>query len=359
MKATVSDGGILEKLAFMNTLELMSGMGHEQVTFCRDDAAGYRGIIAIHSTRLGPAVGGTRLRRYGQEEDALVDALRLSRGMTYKNAVAGLPMGGGKAVILAPSRVQDREALFRAHGRFIDRFGGRFLTGEDVGTSPADMEYIAKETKYVGGRLAHGGDPSPFTALGVLCGIQAAAQWRWGSCDLKGKRVALQGCGHVGYLVAKNLNEAGAKLLVADIDGERAARAAADFEAIRVEPEVIYDAAADIFSPCALGGVLNDRTIPRLRVEIVAGAANNQLLEDRHGDALEARGMLYAPDYVINAGGVISGASMFGWSADRIDARVRSIHERLLEVFEIARAAGIPAHVAADRYAERRLETAN
>lgn len=341
----------------MNILERMSRMGHEQVLFCQDEGSGYRGILAIHSTRLGPAVGGTRLWRYDKEEDAVVDALRLSRGMTYKNAAAGLDMGGGKAVILAPPQIHDREPLFRAHGRFIERLGGRFLTGEDVGTSPADMEYIAKETRFVGGLLGHGGDPSPFTALGVLCGIRAAAQWRWGSCDLRGKTVAVQGCGHVGYLVAKNLKEAGATLVVADVDEDRAGRAATDFEARRVAANAIYDAAADIFAPCALGGILNDETIPRLRVEIVAGAANNQLLEDRHGDALEARGILYAPDYVVNAGGVISGASMFGWSPEQIEARIRGVHERLLEVFDIARTGGIPTWLAADRYAEHRLRT--
>jgi len=291
----------------MDLFQSMSDMGHEQVLFCRDVASGYSGIIAIHSTRLGPAVGGTRFWNYATEEEALIDALRLSRGMSYKCAIAGVPLGGGKSIILRDSKNIDREKLFRAHGRFVERFGGRYITAEDVGTTPADMATIALETSYVGGLEGKGGDPSPWTSLGVYRAMQASAMHRWGNDDLQGKRVAIQGCGNVGYNLAKELHSAGAKLIVSDVDSAKVERLVTELDAIGVRPDEIYANEADIFAPCALGGIINDVTLPQLKVGIVCGGANNQLLEARHGDELEQRGIHYVPDYVANGGGVLSG----------------------------------------------------
>lgn len=333
-------------------------MGHEQVVFNSDPASGYRGIIAVHSTVLGPAVGGTRFWNYASEEEAMVDALRLSRGMTYKCAIANMPLGGGKSIIIGDNKTQDRERLFRAHGRFVDRLGGRYITAEDVGTSAADMEYIALETKHVGGLAGEGaGDPSPWTALGVFRSMQAAAKHRWGSDDLRGKRVAIQGCGNVGYNVAKELHAAGAQLLVSDVDPERVNRAVADFNARPVSSDAIYSAEADIFAPCALGGIISDQTVPQLKVSIICGAANNQLLEERHGDEIEAKGILYAPDYVANGGGVLSGgADLFEWPVEKVRERVLGIYDTVLAVFEVAKAEGVATWKAADILAERRLQ---
>lgn len=336
--------------------ESMAEMGHEQVVFCQDASSGYRGIIAIHSTVLGPAVGGTRLWNYASEEEALVDALRLSRGMTYKCAVAGLPWGGGKSIILDDGKPKDREKLFRAHGRFVDRFGGRYVTAEDVGTSPADMELIALETSHVGGLIGKGGDPSPWTALGVFRSMQASAQYRWNSDDLQGKRVAIQGCGNVGFNLAKQLREAGAQLIVSDVDQEKVSRAIEELGAESATTDAIFSVDADILAPCALGGIINDQTIPMIKAEIVCGAANNQLLEPRHGDALEDRSILYAPDYVANSGGVLSGGfELFGWTNEKVRAEVLAIYDTLLSVFAIAKAEDIPTYKAADSLAERRL----
>lgn len=337
---------------------MMSDMGHEQVVFNSDPASGYRGIIAVHSTVLGPAVGGTRFWNYASEEEAIVDALRLSRGMTYKCAIANMPLGGGKSIIIGDNKTQDRERLFRAHGRFVDRLGGRYITAEDVGTSAADMEYIALETKHVGGLAGEGaGDPSPWTALGVFRSMQAAAKHRWGSDDLRGKRVAIQGCGNVGYNVAKELHAAGAQLLVSDVDPERVNRAVADFNARPVSSDAIYSAEADIFAPCALGGIISDQTVPQLKVSIICGAANNQLLEARHGDEIEAKGILYAPDYVANGGGVLSGgADLFEWPVEKVRERVLGIYDTVLAVFEVAKAEGVATWKAADILAERRLQ---
>jgi leucine dehydrogenase len=335
---------------------MMAEMGHEQVVFCKDAPSGYRGIIAVHSTALGPAVGGTRFWNYATEEEALIDALRLSRGMTYKCAAAGVPLGGGKAIIISDTKAQDREKLFRAHGRFVERLGGRYITAEDVGTSAGDMEYIALETSYVGGLAGKGGDPSPWTAVGVFRAMQAAAKYRWGSDDLSGKRITVQGCGNVGYNLAKELHAVGAQLIVADVNPEKVMRPVEEFGAASVSPDSIYAADADVLAPCALGGIINDQTICELKVEIVCGGANNQLLEPKHGDALEDRGILYAPDYVVNAGGVFSGgADLFGWPSERVRASVLGIYDTLLAVFQIAKGQGIPTYKAADELAERRL----
>jgi leucine dehydrogenase len=323
---------------------------------CHDRASGYRGIIAIHDTTLGPALGGTRFWHYATDAEAIVDALRLSRGMTYKNAVAGLNLGGGKSVIIGDNRTPNREMIFRAHGRFVDSLGGRYVTAEDVGTSTGDMDFVHMETDYVAGLAGASGDPSPVTAHGVFRAIQATASYRWGSDSLEGKTVAVQGCGNVGAHLARELHQAGAKLIVADIDPERVKRVTGATGARAVSTDEIYGQQADIFAPCALGGGVNDRTLPQLRVEIVAGAANNQLLEDRHGDELEAKGILYAPDYVANAGGVINVYSeLAGWSRERSLRKADEIYHTVLNVFEIAKQDGIPTYRAADRLAERRI----
>lgn len=325
---------------------------HERVLFCRDPEAGYRGVIALHSTVAGPAAGGTRLWAYATEEEAVEDALRLSRGMTYKNVLAGLPLGGGKSVILREEGM-DREAVFRAHGRFVERLGGRYLTAEDVGTSPADMAIIRRETAHVAGVTV---DPSPRTAHGVARAMRAAAFHRWGSDDLAGRTVAIQGCGNVGFHLALELREMGAGLVVTDVDPGRVRRTVEATGARAVEPEAIFDVQADVFSPCALGGVLNPGTIPRLAVEIVAGAANNQLRDPEDGDRLHARGILYVPDYVANAAGVIGGcAEILGWSGETTRERVERIYETLLEVLHLAAEHEVPPHAAADRLVERRL----
>jgi leucine dehydrogenase len=345
------------KPASRQLFELMSEMGHEQVVMCHDKASGYRSVIAIHDTTLGPALGGARFWKYGSDEEAIVDALRLSRGMTYKNAVAGLNLGGGKAVIIGDNRTTQRELLFRAHGRFVDSLGGRYITAEDVGTSTADMDFVHMETDYVTGLEAKSGDPSPVTAHGVFRAIQASATHRWDSENLEGRAIAVQGLGHVGYYLCKELSDAGAKIIGTDIDATRVDAVVKAFGVKPVEPGEIYGVKADIFAPCALGAILNDQTIPQLKVEIVAGGANNQLLEERHGDLLEERGILYAPDYVANAGGVINVYSeLAGWTSARALRKADEIYDTLLGVFEIAREQGIPTYQAADRLAERRIK---
>ena len=341
----------------MQLFDTIASMGHEQLVICNDSSAGYRGIIAVHSTTLGPALGGTRFWQYASDEEAIVDALRLARGMTYKNAVAGLNLGGGKSVIIGNNKTADREMIFRAHGRFVESLGGRYITAEDVGTSTADMDFVHMETKNVSGLAGRSGDPSPVTAHGVFRAIQASAKERWGSDELSAKTVSLQGAGHVGYYLAKELHEAGASLVVTDIDAERVKQVVAEFGARSVAPEEIYGVQADIFAPCALGGIINDRTIPQLRCEIVAGAANNVLLEERHGVALEDKSILYAPDYVANAGGVINVYSeLAGWSSARAFRKADEIYDTILKVFAIAKHDTVPTFVAADRLAEQRIK---
>ncbi|MEP6905986.1 MAG: Glu/Leu/Phe/Val dehydrogenase [Gemmatimonadales bacterium] len=341
----------------MNLFDTLAEMGHEEIAMGSDPKSGYRGIVAIHSTKLGPALGGTRFWSYATDDEAIVDALRLSRGMTYKNAVAGLHLGGGKSVIIGDNRTTDREEIFRAHGRLVESLGGRYITAEDVGTSTADMDFVHLETKHVAGLAHASGDPSPVTAHGVFRAVQASARARWGSDDLTGKVVAIQGCGSVGRYLAGELHEAGAKLFVTDIYPERAQRVADETGATIVGPGGIYSVAADIFAPCAMGGIINDETIPQLKVEIVAGGANNQLLEPRHGDILEQRGLMYAPDYVANAGGVINVyGEIAGWDAEHALQKADEIYDTILGVYEIARAENIPSYQAADKMAERKLE---
>ena len=334
----------------------MQTLGHEQVLLSHDPSCGYLGIIAIHDTTLGPALGGTRFWQYASTDEAVTDALRLARGMTYKSAVAGINLGGGKSVIIGDNKRADREALFRAHGRFIETLGGRYITAEDIGTSPADMEYIKLETDHVAGLLGLSGDPSPVTGYGVYVGMKAAARERWGSDSLAGKTVAVQGAGKVAYYLMQHLHAEGASIIVTDIDTEKVRRAVQEFSASPVSPDAIYDQDADIFSPNALGATINDATLPRLKVQIIAGGANNQLAEDRHGDELEKRGTLYAPDYVINGGGVINVyGELHRWPVERAKKKAGEIYETLLRIFEIARQERMPTYRAADRLAEQRI----
>jgi leucine dehydrogenase len=342
----------------MEIFELLADHDHEQLVFCHEPSSGYRGMIAIHNTTLGPALGGTRYWRYKTEADALVDVLRLSRGMTYKAAVAGLALGGGKSVVLADHGSYEREAIFRAHGRFVESLKGRYITAEDVGTSPADMDYIHLETEHVVGLQGRSGDPSPVTAYGVYRGIKACAKVTYGSDSLAGKTVAVQGCGHVGYYLCSYLHEEGARLVVTDIDSEKVKRVVDEFRARAVGLDEIYGIQAEVFAPCALGAVINDGTIKQLKVQVVAGGANNVLAEERHGDLLQERGILYAPDYVINAGGLINvNSELEGWSAERAKRKAGEIYDTLLRLFDLAKTEGLPTYRAADRLAERRIES--
>lgn len=335
---------------------------HEQVVFCFDEVTGLKAIIGIHDTTLGPALGGCRMWHYRSEADALNDVLRLSRGMTYKSAAAGLNLGGGKAVIIGDSKSQKNEVLFRAYGRFVQGLGGRYITAEDVGTSVEDMEWVRMETDSVVGisrALGGSGDPSPFTALGVFESMKASLKWTTGSESLAGKTVAVQGVGHVGYHLVKSLSEAGARVFVTDIDTEAVKRVVTEFSGVEgVGLDAIYDVDCDIFAPCALGAVVNDTTIPRLKASIVCGCANNQLAdEDVHNKALWDRGILYAPDYVVNAGGLINVAhELDGYNTERATHKVRAIYDITSRVFNIARNEDITTLVAANRLAERRID---
>ncbi|HVS01621.1 MAG TPA: Glu/Leu/Phe/Val dehydrogenase [Thermoanaerobaculia bacterium] len=346
----------------MPFFEQIESMGHERVVICSNPDVGLKAIIAVHSTTLGPGLGGVRMWKYKSDEEALVDALRLARGMTYKAAAAGLNLGGGKAVILGDSKKEKSEALFRAFGRYVESLGGLYITAEDVGTDMEDMELILTETRWVTGvSPAHGGsgDPSPVTAYGTLQGITAAVRWKYGEPELAGRSVAIQGLGSVGHHLAGYLVERGAKVFGCDIDPDALSQA----EEMGVEivpPDDIYGVDCDIFAPCALGAVLNDRTIPRLRCDIVAGAANNQLeQEQRDADLLTERGILYAPDFVINAGGLINvyNELLGHYNQERALRMTRTIYLNLTRVFDIAEHDGITTALAADRLAEERLAT--
>ncbi|MFQ5955799.1 MAG: Glu/Leu/Phe/Val dehydrogenase dimerization domain-containing protein [Kiloniellales bacterium] len=331
---------------------------HEQVVFCNIPSSGLRAIIAIHNTARGPAVGGCRMWPYESEDDALKDVLRLSRGMTYKAAIAELPFGGGKSVIIGNPSTDKIERLFRALGVCVESLGGRYIVAEDVGTSPADMEWVRKQTRHVAG-IAEGGsgDPSPATAHGVYHGIRAAVHHRLGRDSLDGIAVAVQGLGQVGSGLCRLLAADGVRLVVTDIDAEAVSPAVNGLGASAVEPEAIYGAQVDVFAPCALGAIINDETVPRLKAAIVAGSANNQLAEDRHGEALRRRRILYAPDYVINAGGIIDIAHEGpGYSKVEMFAQVARIHDTLMKIFARAEADGVPTNQAADRLAEQRFK---
>ena len=343
----------------MNIFDTMRELDHEQLVFCHEPSIGYRGLIAIHNTTLGPALGGTRYWQYQSEQDAVVDALRLARGMTYKAALAGLAHGGGKSVIIRPRHRFDRVALFRAFGRFIEDLRGHYITAEDSGTGLEDMEIVRTVTKHVTGiEPSHGGsgDPSPFTALGVRRGIEACVKFRLGRDTLEGVHVAVQGVGHVGYHLCKELHAAGAKLTVADIDKLKSERAKRDFGAAVVEIGKIAEVECDVFAPCALGAGINDDTVPCLKTRIVAGAANNQLAEPRHGDDLYARGILYAPDYAINAGGLVNVAQeVKGYDAKAARERTLKIYDTIWEICDRSKKLAAPTYKVADIMVEEKL----
>lgn len=343
----------------MKIFEYMEKYDYEQLVFCQENTSGLKAVICIHDTTLGPALGGTRMWNYASEEDAILDALRLARGMTYKNAAAGLNLGGGKTVIIGDSRTQKSEELFRAFGRYVQSLNGRYITAEDVGTNVQDMDWIHMETKFVTGvssSYGSSGDPSPMTALGVWRGMKAAAKEAFGSDSLEGKTIAIQGLGHVGYYLAKHLTDEGARLVVTDINPESVKRVVREFVATPVNPEEIFQVKCDIFAPCALGAVINDDTIPKLKCQVVAGAANNVLKEERHGDKLHELGILYAPDYVINAGGVINVADeLEGYNYERALKKVETVYDNVAKVISIAKRDNIPTYKAADRMAEERI----
>ncbi|MGB9813714.1 MAG: Glu/Leu/Phe/Val family dehydrogenase [Thermovenabulum sp.] len=343
----------------MELFKVLDQMEHEEVVFCNDKEAGLKAIIAIHNTNLGPALGGCRMWKYATEEDAIRDALRLSRGMTYKNAMMELPLGGGKSVIIGDPRKEKSEKLFRAFGKFVNSLGGKYITAEDVGTSPEDMKYVAQETSYVAGLDGKSGDPSPITAKGVFLGIKACTDWVFGQTDLKGMVVAIQGLGHVGMSLAKLLYEAGAELIVTDIYEDRIREAEREFNAKVVNPDEIYDVKCDVFSPCALGAVINENTVDRLNCKIVAGAANNQLKDESFAERLAEKDILYAPDYVINGGGVINVSievSGIPYSMEVVEQKLQIIPKRLREVFTMAKEKGITTAKAADIIAESKFK---
>ena len=343
----------------MEIFDYMGQKGYEQLAMFSDAAVGLKAIIAIHDTTLGPACGGTRIWNYQTEEEAVWDALRLARAMTYKAAAADLPLGGGKAVIIADSHTQKTEALMRAFGRFVDTLGGRYLATTDVGSTGRDMEYVRQETDHVVGlptSAGGSGDTSIMTGLGVYMGMKACAREVWGSDSLSGKRVAIQGFGKVAIQCAHHLLKEGAELVVTDVYDDALDRAR-DMGLMVVEPEAIYDVACDIFSPCALGGSLNRDTIPRLQARVVAGGANNQLQTDEDGDELQQRGILYAPDYLINAGGLINLSAEIGspYNAERAREKTERIYELMGRVIQVSRKEEISTARAADRIAEERL----
>ncbi len=346
----------------MLTLEKMYSMGHEEVVFFQDKSCGLKAIIAIHDTTLGPALGGTRMWPYANEEEALVDVLRLSKGMTYKAAVSGLNLGGGKAVILGDPKKDKSEALFRCFGRLIESLNGRYITAEDVNTSVDDIEHIFAETNYVTGvaqQYGGSGNPAPYTALGVFRGIEASVTKAFGTRSLKGKSVSIQGVGSVGFELSKLLTEAGANIVFTDISERGVQKMKEAFPQSKfVSAQEIFSAPVDIYAPCALGASLNDETIPLLKCKIVAGAANNQLKEDRHGKILKEKGIIYAPDYLINAGGLMNVSIEFeGWADSKSRRMIDTIYDKTLEVFRISDEQNIPVNKAADVMAEKRIES--
>jgi leucine dehydrogenase len=335
------------------TLVEMDDRGHEHVGYYRDESTGLRCIVAVYDSRLGPAVGGTRMLDYDDEADALDDALRLSEAMAYKTAAAELPLGGGKAVIVGNPE-EKTDDLLRAYGRVVDSYDGLFVTGEDVNVDVEDLRVIQETTGNVGG--AAGGEGTDVTAAGVMHGLRASFAEREGDDSLDGRRVAVQGVGKVGTALVARLVDAGAEVVVADVDDDAVAAVEREFGVESVAPDAIYDELCDAFAPCALGGVLNDETIPRLACEVICGSANNQLAARRHADALAERDILYAPDYVVNAGGLVSGVTeMEGGDTAAALERVAAVRDRLETMFETARAEGITPLAAADRFAETRM----
>ena len=343
----------------MSVFEHINGDGYEQIVYFSDDQSGLRAIVAIHSTALGPALGGTRFYPYPNEDEALVDVLRLAKGMTYKAAAAGLDLGGGKAVIIGDPRRIKNEELLRAYGRFVETLGGRYITAEDVGTALGDMDIVRRESRWVTGcshTYGGSGDPSPVTAYGVLQGIKACALEVFGDPSLSGRTVAVQGVGKVGYALCGYLASEGAKVTVADADVDNLARAVSDHEVETCPTEKIHALETDVFAPCALGSIINDDTISELNCSIVAGAANNQLAREEHGEKLRDLGILYAPDFVINAGGLINVEDeLRGYDRERAMKRVEGIYKQLQHIFAMARERNMSTSRAAMEYAEDRI----
>ena len=343
----------------MDILDRMSDQGYEQLTMFTDPGVGFKAVVAIHNTTLGPACGGTRIWPYSTEEEAIEDALRLAKAMSYKSAVADLPLGGGKAVIIADSYTQKTEAMLRSFGRFVETLGGRYLTTTDVGSTGRDLEYVRQETSYVVGlpiTMGGSGDTSVMTGLGIYMGMKAAAKEIWGTDSLSGRRVAIQGFGKVAFNMAHHLLKENATLIVTDVY-EGAIDKAKQMGLEVVLPEEIFDVPSDIFSPCALGGVLNSFTIPKLTCDLIVGGANNQLLTDADGDELHRRGILYAPDYVVNAGGIINVEAEIGspYNPDRARERTERIYDIMENVISVSKTKDIPTYQAADLMAEERL----
>lgn len=340
----------------MKIFDLLQEHDYEQLVFCQDKATGLKAIICIHDTTLGPGLGGTRIWNYEDEDEAIVDVIRLARGMTQKNSAAGLDLGGGKAVIIGDPKEIKSEALFRTFGKYIEGLSGRYITAEDMNTTTQDMAWINTETDYVVGLEGKSGDPSPVTALGVFRGIQAGANEAFGSDDLQGKIVAVQGLGAVGYTVCEHLHQAGAKLIVTDIVKENIQRTVEDFGATAVDPDEIYGVECDIFAPCAMGAVINDFTVEKLKCKVVGGSANNQLAEDKHGQMLDERGILYVPDFVINGGGVINVfEELQGYNEKRALARASAIYDTCKQIFAMAKEEGTTTQEAAVKVADERI----
>lgn len=343
----------------MELFETIDSTAHEQVVFCHNKDAGLKAIVAIHNSILGPALGGLRMWPYASEEEALKDVLRLSRGMTYKAAVAGLNLGGGKAVIIGDPGKDKSESLFRSFGRFVESLNGRYITAEDVGIDVNDMEYVFHETdNVVGVHQVHGGsgDPSPFTAFGTMQGIRASLQKKYDNEEVGKYSYAVQGVGHVGYELAKLLRNEGAKVFVCDINEDNVRRCVDELGCEAVSTEEIYGVDADVFAPCALGGVVNEETTPKFKFDIVCGAANNQLATNEAGDELEKRGILYAPDYAVNAGGLMNVSIEFeGYNRERAMRMMRTIYYNVGRIFKIAERDGIPTWKAADRMGWERI----
>ncbi len=341
-------------------IDNMQTMGHEQVVFCNDSETGLKAIIAIHDTTLGPALGGTRMWNYSNETDALNDVLRLSRGMTFKASISGLNLGGGKAVIIGDANTEKTEALMKKFGEYVDKLGGTYITAEDVGMSTKDMEYVREMTKHVTGipeSMGGSGDPSPFTAYGVYWGMKASAKFKWGSDSLEGKTILVQGVGHVGENLVKHITEEGSKVFITDINKEKLVEVSAKYGAKIISGDEIYDKDMDIYAPCALGATLNTDTIYRLKCEIVAGAANNQLEDEiKHGEMIKEKGIVYAPDFLINAGGLINVYSeLNGYDRQESLNKTKKIYDTTLEILLKAENEDITSHKAALVIAKQRI----
>ena len=343
-------------------MEYMKRYDYEQLVFCNDNVAGLKAIIAVHDTTLGPSLGGIRMWPYKSEEEAILDALRLARAMTYKASAAGLNLGGGKAVIIGDPAKDKSAGLFRSLGRFIESLNGRYISTEDVGTTVQDMQDISSETSHVTGLpLSWGGsgDPSPMTGFGIYQGMKACARAVFGSESLSGRTVAIQGFGKVGSYLAGYLRDEGVNMVVAEVNQTAAQRARDEFGASLVSPDEIYDVECDVFAPCALGATLNKKTIPRLKCPVVAGGANNQLEEDEDGDRLQQRGILHAPDYVLNAGGIINlSLELTGYNPELARTQVAEIYQRIEGIIALARSEQISTDRVADKLAQDRIDQA-